>query len=456
MNKRFCVVAVALAVLTGCQPAPQPEPPVSPTVSVRPTDTAAPTASPAPTLAPTVAPTLAPTSTPTAQPTPTPTRAAILQVQVTSPDAGYVNVRDAPSTNGVSVTQAKDKSTLDVLEAADTAKAKIGQVGQWLKVRTPDGKEGFAAAWYLSLPGASPAPAPMPPDLSGSALELFNRTNALRAQNGLAPYRFVNRLAAAAERHSQDMASMGNVSHTGSDGSTAQQRIMDTGYGNWPTDEVIFGGMATVDDAWEFWASDPYHRAVLLDPKLFDIGIAVVRGEGNPFYYTMVFGARPLQAIDPTATPMPTPISVVPLAPTPTPNPALDVVTILLNRTNALRAQNGLPPYQLNDKLDAAAQRHSQDMANTGRIDHIGSDGSRASQRIRDTGYEAQVTGENIYGGVVTVDDAWNYWANDPLHRAVLLNTQYVDMGIGVVKGGGGWYYFTMDLARSSAPLGSL
>jgi len=91
-------------------------------------------------------------------------------------------------------------------------------------------------------------------------------------------------------------------------------------------------------------------------------------------------------------------------------------------------------------------------MANTSRIDHIGSDGSRASQRIRDTGYEAQATGENIYGGVVTVDDAWNYWANDPPHRAVLLNAQYVDIGIGVVRGERGWYYYTMDLARPSAP----
>jgi uncharacterized protein YkwD len=191
---------------------------------------------------------------------------------------------------------------LDVIETAEAARAKVGQQGQWLQIRTPDGKEGFVAAWYVRLPGASPAPV------------------------------------------------------------------------------------------------------------------------------------------------LPTP--AVRVSPTPMPNPQLDVVVELLNRTNALRAENGLPPYKLNDLLNASARRHSDDMASTGRIIHTGADGSSAKQRVLDTGYKVQFVGENIYGGRVTVDDAWNYWSTDPDHRAVLLNPQYVDIGISVVKGKGGWYYFTMDVAR--------
>jgi uncharacterized protein YkwD len=231
----------------------------------------------------------------------------MLQVQVNSPDVGYVNIRNTPSTSGELVVQVKDQAMLDVLETADTARGKVGQQGQWLKVRTSDGKEGFVAAWYLRLPGASPAPAPSP-------------------------------------------TSVGRVPST------------------------------------------------------------------------------------------------------PMPNPSLDVAVDLLNRTNALRAENGLPPYKLNDSLNAAARRQSDDMASTGLIDHTGADGSSAKQRVLDTGYVAQLVGENIYGGQVTVDDAWNYWVNDPSHRSVFLNTQYVDIGISVVKGKGGWYYFTMDVARPSAP----
>jgi len=88
--------------------------------------------------------------------------ASTLQVQVASPDVGYLNVRSAPSASGVPVTRVPDKAMLDVLEAADVARGKIGQQGQWLWVRASDGKEGYVAAWYLRLPDSAPPPVPAP------------------------------------------------------------------------------------------------------------------------------------------------------------------------------------------------------------------------------------------------------------------------------------------------------
>jgi len=272
---------------------------------------------------------------------------------------------------------------------------------------------------------------------------LFNRTNALRAQNGLPPYRMVNRLNAAAQRHGQDMANTGNISHGGSDGSSIKQRVMDTGYGDWPVGENIYGGVVTVDDVWQFWSSDPDQRSQLLSPQFVDVGIFVEKGNNNTLYYTMDFGGRPPKAADSAPT-----LAAPATFSGPAPNPALDAVTTLFNRTNAFRSQNGLPPYRLNDKLNASAERHSQDMAATGNIDHAGSDGSAPRRRILDTGYDAQFTGENIYGGMETIDDAWNYWANDPQHRDNLLNKLFTDIGISVVKGARGTYYYTMDLAK--------
>lgn len=294
MLRYLFATCVVVATLTACQSAPQSVSAesstiLSPTVAVAPSATA----TTAPTPVPTATSKAAPTITPTSQPTATPTTAPTFQVQVNSPDVGYVNVRDAPSTSGTLVLQADDKATLDVLEPADAARGKVGQMGQWLKIRTPDGKEGFVAAWYLRLSGASFAPTAPPPDLAGAALELFNRANAFRVQNGLPPYRFSSLLAASAERHSQDMAETGIIDHTGSDGSTVRQRVGDTGYGNWPTDEVVFGGMATVDDAWQFWTTDPHHRAVLLNSKLVEAGVSVDKGSRGTFYYTMDFGGRP-------------------------------------------------------------------------------------------------------------------------------------------------------------------
>jgi hypothetical protein len=46
------------------------------------------------------------------------------------------------------------------------AKAKIGQMNQWLPIKAADGTQGYVAAWYLSLqkqmPPAAPAKAPVP------------------------------------------------------------------------------------------------------------------------------------------------------------------------------------------------------------------------------------------------------------------------------------------------------
>jgi hypothetical protein len=88
--------------------------------------------------------------------------APTMQVQVASPDVGYLNMRSVPSVSGALVTQVPDKAMLDVLEAADVARGKIGKQGQWLRVRTSDGKEGYVAAWYLRLPNSAPPPALAP------------------------------------------------------------------------------------------------------------------------------------------------------------------------------------------------------------------------------------------------------------------------------------------------------
>ena len=47
--------------------------------------------------------------------------------------------------------------------------SKIGAINQWVRVRTPLGREGFAAAWYLeNIPGTTPAPVTEPASSSAS------------------------------------------------------------------------------------------------------------------------------------------------------------------------------------------------------------------------------------------------------------------------------------------------
>ena len=68
-----------------------------------------------------------------------------------SPEAGYMNIRPTPSTAQPPITQVGDGTVLEALEPEGDTRAKVGQESQWLHIRTPDGIEGYVAAWYLRL-----------------------------------------------------------------------------------------------------------------------------------------------------------------------------------------------------------------------------------------------------------------------------------------------------------------
>ncbi|NTU63245.1 MAG: CAP domain-containing protein, partial [Chloroflexi bacterium] len=118
----------------------------------------------------------------------------------------------------------------------------------------------------------------------------------------------------------------------------------------------------------------------------------------------------------------------------------------ILGRINALRQQNGLLPLDLSSTLIASAQRHSDDMARTGNVDHTGSDGSSIDSRILAAGYgrwrDFGIWGENIYGGqLASVDVAWDFWTGSQVHRGNILKPRYREIGIGVGRSDNGTYY---------------
>ncbi len=64
-----------------------------------------------------------------------------------------LSVRRGPNTGHEVVTYVNPGDRLAVLEDWDAAFAKLGQVGKWIHIRTPDGQEGWSAAWFLKLAG---------------------------------------------------------------------------------------------------------------------------------------------------------------------------------------------------------------------------------------------------------------------------------------------------------------
>ena len=120
---------------------------------------------------------------------------------------------------------------------------------------------------------------------------------------------------------------------------------------------------------------------------------------------------------------------------------AQDPSSDLLALINDTRLAQGLYPYVASSELSAAAQRHSDDMAATGQVNHTGSDGSSETQRIMEAGYGVYefgpVVGENIYGGLGAADVAFDVWLNTPGDRTNLLHQEYREVGVGVSSSGG-------------------
>lgn len=101
-------------------------------------------------------------------------------------------------------------------------------------------------------------------------------------------------LAAAAFRHSSDMANNSFFSHIGSDGSIPAQRVKETGYRFQLTSENIIAGTRynTADEAMKGWLESPSHCKYLMDPNMTETGAALVENADTSYqyYWTQMFG----------------------------------------------------------------------------------------------------------------------------------------------------------------------
>ena len=70
-----------------------------------------------------------------------------------------LNVRSSTDTSSMANLVANVPAGTELALTEPNAKSKIGVNGQWVRVRTAQGQEGFAAAWFLEkVAGAAPAP----------------------------------------------------------------------------------------------------------------------------------------------------------------------------------------------------------------------------------------------------------------------------------------------------------
>ena len=102
---------------------------------------------------------------------------------------------------------------------------------------------------------------------------------------------------------------------------------------------------------------------------------------------------------------------------------------------NEYRKANGLKPLTYNRKLEKAAARHAQDMAQKNFRSHTGSNGSQVGDRVRKAGYKWCLVSENITWGRSSMAKAVAAWDASPGHKKAMLTRKAREYGIAQVNG---------------------
>jgi uncharacterized protein YkwD len=137
----------------------------------------------------------------------------------------------------------------------------------------------------------------------------------------------------------------------------------------------------------------------------------------------------------PPTTPAPTappatapPATAPPATPSPpVPAPGAQVVDLV----NAARADAGCGALRVDDRLVAAAQAHSDDMAAQDYFSHTSLDGRSFADRVLAAGYPSP-GGENIAQGQQGAQAVHDAWMNSEGHRANILNCAFTAIGVGL------------------------
>ncbi|MFI5913620.1 CAP domain-containing protein [Dactylosporangium sp. NPDC051541] len=158
--------------------------------------------------------------------------------------------------------------------------------------------------------------------------------------------------------------------------------------------------------------------------------------------------AKKVPTTAPTKTPTKAPTTAPTTTPTaPTTSPSA-IETEVVTLTNNFRTANGCGAMRIDNRLVAAARKHSSDMVTKNFFDHTGSDGSNFVQREVAAGYTTGASAENIAWGYRTAQDVVNGWINSPGHRANMLNCSSIAVGVGLAYKADGTPYWTQDFGR--------
>lgn len=140
------------------------------------------------------------------------------------------------------------------------------------------------------------------------AEQLLAYLNAARARFGLPPMSYSFELSAAAQAHVLDKARFPDNPHVGTDGTTAAERLLRSGYRGGYAGEATAWGFSDPREAVEFWVNSDSHRPLILNQLGTEVGIGYAEdySSKNVWHWTAEFGiayGAPVAAVLRTLSP---------------------------------------------------------------------------------------------------------------------------------------------------------
>ncbi|AJA48458.1 hypothetical protein CPAST_c23880 [Clostridium pasteurianum DSM 525 = ATCC 6013] len=116
--------------------------------------------------------------------------------------------------------------------------------------------------------------------------------------------------------------------------------------------------------------------------------------------------------------------------------------TEVIKLVNVERSKNGLAPLKANAELSKVATAKAQDMIDKNYFSHTSPTYGSPFDMMKKFGINYSAAGENIAYGQKTPSDVMNGWMNSPGHKANILNSNFTEIGVGMVKDTNGTPYW--------------
>ena len=122
--------------------------------------------------------------------------------------------------------------------------------------------------------------------------------------------------------------------------------------------------------------------------------------------------------------------------------PGNSAEALLFDAANRERTASGLPPFQWDESLAAAARVHAERMVQHNALSHQFPGEAPLQDRARQTGARFSLIAENVAEGP-TPQGLHTQWMNSAPHRANLLDHDLNSIGIAVIRSGN--FYFAVQ-----------